>query len=87
MPGKTYTLIGRDGRPYQSELKGLLGGYRKRKIYGRLDCANALMWLAKGHYAKHRVFFANEDVAMQAGYRPCSRCMPDEHARWKLGRR
>ena len=83
LDGKTYILIGRDGKPYQSEIKGQLGGHRKGKIYGRLDCANALMWLAKGQYAKHRVSFADESAAKEAGYRPCARCMPKEYARWK----
>ena len=81
--GKTYTLIGGDGKSYQSTVKGQLGGYRKDKIYGRLDCPNALKWLAKGHYAKQRVFFADEAVAKAAGYRRCARCMPVEYARWK----
>ena len=34
---RTYTLLGRDGRPYESATKGLLGGHRKNKLYGRLD--------------------------------------------------
>jgi hypothetical protein len=80
---RTYTLIGRDGKPFQSETKGQLGGYRKDRIYGRLDCANALRWLEKGHYAKQRVFFADESTAKEAGYRPCARCMPAEYAKWK----
>jgi methylphosphotriester-DNA--protein-cysteine methyltransferase len=84
---KMYTLIGSDGKPYSSATKGLLGGYRKLKIYGRLDCPNALMWLAKGHYVKHRVFFADEAVAKEAGYRPCSRCLPEQYARWDSERK
>jgi methylated-DNA-[protein]-cysteine S-methyltransferase len=30
-----------------------------------------------------RVFFADEDTAIAAGYRPCANCMPDAYARWK----
>jgi hypothetical protein len=41
-----------------SETPGALGGHRKNKIYGRLDCPGALRWIAKGHYVKQRVFFA-----------------------------
>jgi hypothetical protein len=48
----------RDGRPYSSERPGTLGGHRKLKGYGRLDCLSALRWIAKGHYVRHRVFFA-----------------------------
>ena len=34
--GKTYKLIGADGKPYISEHPGTLGGHNKLKIYGRL---------------------------------------------------
>jgi methylphosphotriester-DNA--protein-cysteine methyltransferase len=78
-----YTLIGPDGLPYQSEAKGALGGYRRKKIYGRLECANAMRWIAKGHYVKDRVFFADEATAIAAGYRPCGKCMPAEYTAWK----
>ena len=39
--------------------------------YGRLDCA---------------VFFADEETALAAGYRPCARCLPDRYATWKAER-
>lgn len=84
--GKTYTLIGRDGRPYQSPSRGALGGHRRQKGYGRLDCPSALRWIAKGYYVRHRVFFADEATAIAAGYRPCAVCMPKEYAAWKVGR-
>jgi methylphosphotriester-DNA--protein-cysteine methyltransferase len=80
---KTWTLLGADGQLYQSSLPGTLGGHRRLKIYGRLDCASALRFLAKGHYANERVFFLIEDDAKKAGYRPCARCMPQEYASWK----
>ena len=79
----TYTLLGADGRPYESEVPGALGGHRRSKIYGRLDCAGALRWIARGHYVRHRVFFADEATAIAAGYRPCAGCMPAEYRRWK----
>ena len=60
---KEYTLIGKDGKPYQSIVPGTIGGHRKLKIYGRLDCPSALKYIAKGQYVQHRVFFANEEVA------------------------
>ena len=80
---RTYTLIGRDGRPYDSLTPGTLGGHRRNKVYGRLDCAGALRWIAKGKYVNHRVFFADERTAIAAGYRPCARCMPAEYREWK----
>jgi methylated-DNA-[protein]-cysteine S-methyltransferase len=80
---RTWTLIGADGRPYQSPTPGTLGGHRRSKGYGRLDCPAALRWIAKGHYVKHRVFFADEATAIAAGYRPCAVCMPERYAEWK----
>jgi methylated-DNA-[protein]-cysteine S-methyltransferase len=80
---KTYTLIGPDGRPYESRTPGTLGGHRRQKGYGRLDCPSALRWIAKGHYTAHRVFFADEATAMAAGYRPCAVCMPERYREWK----
>jgi hypothetical protein len=78
-----YRLIGPDGGEVLSETPGTLGGHRGNRIYGRLDCAGAARWLAKGHYVKQRVFFADETTAVAAGYRPCARCMPAEYAAWR----
>ena len=84
MEQKKYRLIGPDGKEYESEEPGTLGGHRKLKIYGRLDCPSALRYIAKGQYVKHRVFFKDETTAIAAGYRPCSRCMPEAYKRWKV---
>jgi methylphosphotriester-DNA--protein-cysteine methyltransferase len=78
-----YRLVGADGREYASEHPGTLGGHRRTRIYGRLDCPGALRWIAKGHYVKERVFFADEATARAAGYRPCATCLPAEYAAWK----
>jgi hypothetical protein len=83
---RTWTLIGADGRPYESPTPGTLGGHRRSKGYGRLDCPAALRWIAKGHYVRHRVFFADEPTAVAAGYRPCAVCMPSRYAEWKAAR-
>lgn len=56
---KTYKLLAPDGKTYESQTPGLLGGYKKDRIYGRLDCRSALNFLSKGQYAAHRVFFAD----------------------------
>ena len=40
--------MGPDGKEYLSEEKGTLGGHRKLKIYGRLDCPSALRHIDKG---------------------------------------
>lgn len=82
---KTYSLMGADGKLYESSTPGTLGGYRPKKICGRLDCPSALRWVEKGHYAKHRVFFKDEPTAVEAGYRPCARCLPERYQVWKSG--
>src|SRR3954464_13125499 len=81
-----YTLIGADGRPYQSNAPGDLGGNRSTKIYGRLDCPTAKRHIDKGKYVQNRVFFANEATARAAGYRPCAHCLSDMYAVWKAAR-
>ena len=86
-PTKLYRLLGADGREVLSAEKGNLGGYRPRRIYGRLDCPSALRALAKGGYASSRVFFADEAAAVAAGYRPCAKCLPGEYRAWRNGDR
>lgn len=78
-----YRLIGPDGEEVLSPTPGTLGGHRRNRIYGRLDCAGAARWIAKGHYVRHRVFFADEPTAVAAGYRPCARCLPEAYRAWK----
>jgi methylphosphotriester-DNA--protein-cysteine methyltransferase len=80
----TFILIGRDGRSHASARKGKLGGHRRTKIYGTLDCRAALTAIARGGYVEHRVFFASAADAVAAGYRPCAVCLPDAYAKWKL---
>jgi methylphosphotriester-DNA--protein-cysteine methyltransferase len=63
-----------------------VGGHRKLKGYGRLDCPSALRWIATGHYVRHRVFFADAATAIAAGYRPCAVCLPDAYRAWKQAR-
>lgn len=79
-----YKLIDRNNEPYESDKKGSYGGNRKLRIYGRLDCPSALRWIEKGYYVKNRVFFATEEDAVKAGYRPCAVCMKKEYKDWSL---
>lgn len=81
--GRSYTLLGPDGRPRPSTTPGALGGYRRGRVYGRLDCPAARRAIARGGYVKQRVFFADERTAIAAGYRPCAVCLPEKYARWK----
>lgn len=85
MSGRLYRLVGADGGEALSLRLGTLGGYRRRRIYGRLDCPSALRALARGGYVAQRVFFADEATAVAAGYRPCGTCLRAEHAAWKAG--
>jgi hypothetical protein len=71
-----FTLVGSDGEPCRSPEPGRLGGNKRSKTYGRLDCKAAARYLARGTYQKNRVFFADEATAIAAGYRACRTCMP-----------
>ena len=43
-----YTLLDASGLPYRSGTPGTVGGHRRSKIYGRLDCPSALRAIASG---------------------------------------
>lgn len=47
---RTYTLLGSDKRPYESETPETYGGHRKGKIYGQLHCRSALRAIEKEGY-------------------------------------
>lgn len=81
-----WRLLGPDGRLYDSRRPGTIGGHRRTRIYGRLDCPSALRAIARGGYVANRVFFATEEDAVAAGYRPCATCLPQRYARWKAAR-
>ena len=80
---KLFTLTDSDGKPYATPQRGTLGGHRRSEVYGRFDCATAARYLARGTYQKSRVFFADEETALAAGYRPCTRCLPGRAAALK----
>jgi methylphosphotriester-DNA--protein-cysteine methyltransferase len=80
---RSWRLIGGEGEPVVGDKPGTLGGHRRTRIYGRLDCPSALRAIARGGYVQHRVFFASEADARAAGYRPCAVCMPAQYTRWK----
>jgi methylphosphotriester-DNA--protein-cysteine methyltransferase len=79
----SFKLMGADGWIRASSKPGKLGGHRKLKIYGRLDCPSALRFIARGQYTQHRVFFKDEATAIAAGFRPCAKCMTEEYKKWK----
>ncbi len=86
MDDKLYTLTGASGHPYLSPVKGAWGGHRLARVYGLLSCRAAARALALGGYRANRVFFADEDTAVAAGYRPCAACLPEAYAGWKASR-
>lgn len=81
---RTYRLTAPDGSTYESASPGRLGGNGRLKIYGTLSCGSATAALAKD-YAEHRVFFADEEAAIAAGYRPCGNCMRPRYQAWRAG--
>jgi hypothetical protein len=81
---KLYRLVGPDGAEVLSATPGALGGHRRTRVYGRLDCPVALSLIARGFdVRRHRVFFADEPTAIAAGYRPCGACLREEYRAWK----
>jgi hypothetical protein len=86
-PSRLFTLLDAGGQRLLSSTSGTLGGHRRSKIYGRLDCPAAARSIAAGGYVAHRVFFADEFTAVAAGYRPCAVCMPERYQSWKTRRR
>ena len=85
-PPRRWRLTGPDGQPVDSDQPGTLGGHRRSRIYGRLDCRAARQAIARGGYVACRVFFRDEGDARAAGYRPCAVCMPQQYALWKAQR-
>jgi hypothetical protein len=85
-PGRTWRLLDAAGRPCASTTPGTVGGHRRSRIYGRLDCPSARRAIARGGYIGERVFFADEATAVAAGYRPCAVCLPERYAAWQATR-
>ena len=59
----------------------ILAGNEKLRIYGQLSCRSG-----KRMHRGNRVFFADEDAALGAGFRPCGHCMRDAYLRWRQER-
>ena len=61
-----------------AEGKITLGGNKKLKIYGTLNCRSG-----KRLKIENRVFFENEAEALTDGYRPCGGCLRVQYKLWK----
>lgn len=59
-------------------MTGRVGGNKRLKIYGSLDCKSG-----KRMKKATRVFFVSEQEAMERGYRPCGNCMNHQYQIWK----
>jgi hypothetical protein len=59
-----------------------LGGYVKKRIYGKLDCASG-----KRMKLSNRVFFKDEQEALEHGYRPCAHCLQEKYEKFITQRR
>ena len=84
--GKYWKLLDASGKPCVSATPGLFGGHRRSRIFGKMDCRAALRAIERGGYVRYRVFFADAQTALSAGYRPCAICLPREYATWKAQR-
>jgi hypothetical protein len=80
---QTWILVGPDGELYTCTQPGTLGGHRRSRIYGHLDCPAALRAIARCGYVTNRVFFLTEEHARAAGYRPCGVCLLVAYASWR----
>ena len=57
-----------------------LAGNKKIKIYGLLHCSSG-----ERMKKENRVFFSNDEEALEGGYRPCGHCMNGKYKDWKNG--
>src|SRR4051812_14421526 len=72
---------------YSDELIGSLlrtekikfGGHAKLRIFGTLRCSSG-----KRMKRENRVFFADWNEAVAAGYRPCGNCLRKEYRQLKI---
>lgn len=56
----------------------ILAGNIPARIYGTLRCSSG-----KRMKKEYRVFFADLNEAIDAGFRPCGNCMRQDYKRWK----
>jgi len=61
---------------YPGQYAGWNGGRKDRKIFGRLDCKSGMRMKKE-----NRIFFHTWKDAVEAGYRPCKKCKPEETSR------
>jgi hypothetical protein len=70
MTRKIYHVL-KNGKIIESTTPGKYAGYRRGKIFGRLDCGSGMRMKKE-----NRVFFLAWADAIAEGYRPCKNCRP-----------
>lgn len=70
MANKIYCVI-KNGKKIKSYVPGKYAGWKKGKIFGRLDCKSV-----KKTKKENRVFFLSWKDAINFGYRLCKKCKP-----------
>ena len=70
MQFKKYKIL-KNNKIIESTVSGTFAGYKKGKIFGRLDCKSGMRMKKE-----NRVFFHNLEDAVKQGYRPCNNCRP-----------
>lgn len=69
---KLYKIL-KNGETIESPIPGQYAGYKRGKIFGRLDCKTGMRMKKE-----NRVFFHSLEDAIKEGYRPCGNCKPIE---------
>src|SRR5512140_1253649 len=68
--------IWKHGQIVESRYPGMYAGITTMKIFGRLSCKSGMR-----ARKDHRIFFHFWEDAIEAGYRPCKNCKPEEFHR------
>lgn len=69
---KLYKIL-KEGEIIESPIPGEYAGYKKGKIFGRLDCKSGMRMKKE-----NMVFFHTLEDAVMEGYRPCMNCRPTD---------
>lgn len=67
---KVYKIL-KNGKIVGSTTPGKFAGWKRGKIFGRLDCKSGMRMKKES-----RVFFHSWEDAINEGYRPCKKCKP-----------
>lgn len=67
---KKFKIL-KNGKIVESETPGKYAGWKKGKIFGKLDCKSGTRMKKE-----NRVFFLDYGDALNEGYLPCKKCKP-----------